>query len=478
MSARDIENQHRDPVWYSNANGSWLVELKQGSVFISGYASDGSFQAVSVSDFSKAIECIEELVEKFPELKSDIRVVASSVILGKIRRELAKKEVEVSKSVIRHADFSVKFDSNAGKIQVSQETVNSIAPIGIGAKDHFGGRKMRVLIVDDSDVIGTLLKKVVESDSQMMVVGICPNPLKAESMIEDLKPDLITMDIYMPEIDGVELVRRIYPKYKIPIVMISSVSKEEGPMVLEAMDLGAFDYIQKPSLRPISELSEMIVPRLKAAASSVPPSLIRNDIPPPKVAGSWRSDRVIAIGSSTGGTEALKRLFNAFPDEIPPVVVAQHIPPVFSDALAKRLNSYVKFEVREAKNGDLLARNVVLIAPGGSDMRIVKSPAGLAVEILPPNGQFRHHPCVDFLFESVAEVCQSAAVGVILTGMGSDGALGMKAMKDAGIWNIAQDESSSVVFGMPKEAVAKGGVEDVAHLDDIAARMDIKLKKV
>jgi two-component system, chemotaxis family, protein-glutamate methylesterase/glutaminase len=475
MDAKALTNSTSDVVWFSGSSGSWSVDLSRGGVFASVHGG-GEFMAVSVAQFDRAAEVIEELLTRASSIGRDLRIVASPLNLGMLGSALQEKGITIGKRVTRVGPFTVKFDKGHGRIQISREERNEVFNEGRGSRDHFGGRKIRVLIVDDSEVIGSLLKKVIESDAQMTVVGICANPLKADEMVAELKPDLLTMDIYMPEMDGVELVRRLYPKYKTPIVMISSVSKEEGPMVLEALDHGAFDYIQKPSLKPISELREMIIPRLKTAAASVPPSLLRNDIPPPKVQGPWKKDFVVAIGSSTGGTEALKRLFQAFPDTVPPTVVAQHIPPVFSDALAKRLNSYVKFEVREAKTGDILKPNLVLIAPGGSDMRIVRSSQGLTVEVLGPHDQYRHHPSVDFLFESVAEHCGEKAVGVILTGMGSDGALGMKSMKAAGGWNIAQDESSCVVYGMPKEAVAKGGVDEVAHLDDIADVMDRKLK--
>jgi two-component system chemotaxis response regulator CheB len=476
MDAKVLTNSTTDIVWYSGKSGSWTAELQRGGVFAAVHGDDGTFIAVSVGQFETALDSIEELIKRSSSIGRDLRVVASPINLNKLGRGLEQKGITIAKRVSRVGSFTVKFDTGHGRIQISQEERNQALNDGRGSRDHFGGRKIRVLIVDDSEVIGSLLKKIIESDAQMTVVGVCANPLKADEMIAELKPDLLTMDIYMPEMDGVELVRRLYPKYKTPIVMISSVSKEEGPMVLEALDHGAFDYIQKPSLKPISELREMIIPRLKTAAASVPPSLVRSDIPPPKVQGAWKKDFVVAIGSSTGGTEALKRLFMAFPDTIPPTVVAQHIPPVFSDALAKRLNSYVKFEVREAKMGDILKPNLVLIAPGGSDMRIVRASGGLAVEVLGPHEKYRHHPSVDFLFDSVAEHCSQKAIGVILTGMGSDGALGMKSMKAAGCWNIAQDESSCVVYGMPKEAVAKGGVDEVAHLDDIAGAMDKKLK--
>jgi two-component system chemotaxis response regulator CheB len=258
--------------------------------------------------------------------------------------------------------------------------------------------------------------------------------------------------------------------------MISSVSKDEGPMVLEALDSGAFDYIQKPSLKPLPELAATIVPRLRMAASSIPPSKLRADALLPKLDHPWPHDRVIAIGSSTGGTEALKRLILCFPDQVPPIVVAQHIPPVFSEALARRLNGYVKFNVREARHGELLAPNTMLIAPGGQDMKIIRVPNGLAIDLSAADTKYRHHPSVDHLFMSVAAECGARAIGVILTGMGSDGALGMLDLKQAGAWNIAQDESSSVVYGMPKEAVAKGGVDESAHLDDIAAKINAKFK--
>ena len=429
-------------------------------VFYGGYSA-GDITTAVLTELRAALGVSQEALVTY-------RAAGPRKQLATLRDDLIALQIEIEKKAVRNLKFDVRYDGKTnGRLQISAEDVRAIAG-SIAKADPFKYRKIRVMIVDDSESICQLLEKIVISDPHMEVVAKVGLPSKVAAMIEQTKPDVITMDIYMPEMDGVALVKQIHPKYKIPIVMISSVSREEGPLVFEALENGAFDYLQKPSLRSLGEMGAVINPRLKAAAASIAPSALRHEAPVKQTQGAFDASSIIAIGSSTGGTEALKRLFMAFPDEIPPVVVAQHIPPVFSEALARRLNSYVKFTVKEAVDGEELEKNKVLIAPGGKEMSVKRVGNKLVVAVSDPIAKYRHHPSVDYMFDSVAEHIGERAVGVLLTGMGSDGALGMKSMKAKGGWNIAQDEKSCVVFGMPKSAIALGVTHVVAHLDEIA----------
>lgn len=335
--------------------------------------------------------------------------------------------------------------------------------------------KSRVLIVDDSPTIQKLLRMIVESDPTLEVAGVTGKPLEVKKLIEQLKPDVMTLDIHMPDLTGVELLKTLPREILPPTIVITSLTKEEGPLVLEALENGALDYIHKPSLDQIDRVTGVIVERIKALGSirRVKP---KSKTPAPRTIARVESDtdmnRVVAIGSSTGGTEALRVLLTSLPAEIPPMVVVQHIPAIFSAALAQRLNTLCNFEVKEAVDGDLVVKNRVLIAPGGFQMKLVPNSAGQYQVRVEKSGAVNlHQPSVDVLFQSVAEHVGRSAVGVILTGMGADGAKGMKMMFDRGSRTVAQNEETCVVFGMPKEAIRLGGAEFVEPLEAIAARI-------
>lgn len=332
-------------------------------------------------------------------------------------------------------------------------------------------RRTRVLIVDDSITIRRLLTKVLAQDPDLEVVGTIEHPDKVVAAIESLKPDVLTLDIHMPGMDGVTLLKKLMPMTPLPVVMITSVSKAEGPMVFEALEAGAIDYIQKPSMAELAMLAPIIIEKVKSAAMAKVRVRAQGGATLARLrasrfrAGSWSN--LIAIGASTGGTEALKDLFLRLPESIPPILVVQHIPPVFSQAFASRLNDLCPFEVKEAADGDEIKPDRVLIAPGGKQMRLRKSGADLVVEIFDGEHVNRHKPSVDVLFDSVVDLVGARALGVILTGMGADGAKGLVKMRKAGSHTIAQNEASCVVFGMPREAILQGGAERVAHLFEI-----------
>lgn len=331
-------------------------------------------------------------------------------------------------------------------------------------------RRKKVLIVDDSRTIRTLLSKIISMDPDLEVVASAEKPSQVEELIKQHKPDVITLDIHMPEMDGVTLLKKYYPKFPIPTVMISSISKEEGTQVLEALESGAVDYIQKPEMGNLASASQQICERIKNAASAK--ARKSNGVKrKASISQGVDSRSLVVIGSSTGGTEALRHVFTMLPEKIPPILVVQHIPPVFSMALANRLNELCPFKIKEAAHGDEVLPNQILIAPGAKQMKFKIEKDRMYVEINDEPPLNRHKPSVDYLFNSVAESGLKKVVAVILTGMGNDGAKMMKKLHDQGALTIAQDQESSVVFGMPGEAVKLGAADHVLPIDEIAQKI-------
>lgn len=327
---------------------------------------------------------------------------------------------------------------------------------------------IKVLIVDDSKTIRTLLRGILSKSSSIQVVADTGSPLEVISLIEKFNPDVITLDIHMPEKDGVTLLKEYIKIHPIPTIMISSISMEEGPYVLNALESGAVDYIQKPQHNELAEAAELMIEKIKAASTARIANAKSGIKRTSKKSNSNISvNTLIAIGSSTGGTEAIKDLFAGLPDQIPPIVIVQHIPPVFSKAFADRLNSLFPFEVKEAEHGDLILPNRVLIAPGGKQMKVVKVSQKLQISIEDTPPVNRHKPSVDVLFDSLIESKVNKGIAVILTGMGSDGAKGMSRLFEKGWLTIAQDKESCVVFGMPAVAIQLGAAQHVCSIHDI-----------
>jgi two-component system, chemotaxis family, protein-glutamate methylesterase/glutaminase len=336
-------------------------------------------------------------------------------------------------------------------------------------------RKMRVLVVDDSSTIRGLLKRIINASPLLEVVAEVDRPSLVEGMIRQHKPDVVTLDINMPEMSGVELLRKLLAKDFIPAVMISSLSIDEGKEVLDALEIGAVDYIHKPAAAEIAAMTPLIQEKIHSAAKSkrrkaktiAKASSARAAKAPVVMASSFQQVPLLAVGASTGGTEAIKEVFVNLPADIPPTLIVQHIPPLFSAAFANRLNEICAFEVREAKDGDELKRGLALVAPGGLHLEVVRKGRKFYAKVYDAEPVNRFKPSVDVLFSSVASVVGGAAVGVILTGMGSDGAKGLLEMKKAGSFTIAQNEESCVVYGMPRAAVEMGAVTLVESLDRI-----------
>ncbi len=334
-------------------------------------------------------------------------------------------------------------------------------------------KKMRLMIVDDSKAMRDLLANVFSKDTDIEVVATVEHPHLAQKLIPELKPDVITLDIHMPDMDGVTLLKSYMSANPIPTIMISSLTMEEGPLVLNALEAGAVDYIQKPSFNELSALGPLMIEKVKEASRSK--VKIKRSFDHGKHSlntGTIDERALVVIGSSTGGTEALKQVFLSLPASIPPILVVQHIPAVFSKAFADRLNQLCPFDVKEAKDGDLILPNQVLIAPGGFQMEAVMKGTDWRVKVTDAPPMNRHKPSVDFLFDSLVQNSANLNLtAVILTGMGADGARGMKALKAVGAHTVAQDEATCVVFGMPKEAIRMGGVDEVLPLDGIASKI-------
>ncbi|CUS31465.1 protein-glutamate methylesterase/protein-glutamine glutaminase [Candidatus Nitrospira nitrificans] len=345
--------------------------------------------------------------------------------------------------------------------------------------------KIRVLTVDDSALMRQVLAMLLAKDPGIEVVGSAPDPYIAREKIKALNPDVLTLDVEMPKMDGLTFLEKLMRGHPMPVVMVSSLTEAGCQTTLRALELGAVDFITKPKIdlrEGMEEIARDLIAKVKAAAhanvkrearivkrmSSSEPDVSRftNDVS--RTSMIKTTDTIIAIGSSTGGTEAVKELLEMLPPNTPPILITQHMPERFTKTWADRLNSLCRIVVKEAQDGDSVLPGHALVAPGNFHMTLVRSGARYIVRINQDAPVNRHRPSVDVMFASVAQSAGANAVGVILTGMGGDGAKEMLTMKQAGAFTIAQDEASCVVFGMPKEAIKMGGVDKILPLDEIA----------
>jgi two-component system chemotaxis response regulator CheB len=369
--------------------------------------------------------------------------------------------------------------------------------------------KIKVLIIDDSAVMRKVLSAILAEDPEIEVVGTAPDPLIARDKIKMLHPDVLTLDVEMPRMDGLTFLRNLMRLRPMPVVMISTMTERGAATTMEALALGAVDFVAKPKIdagRNLEQYAEEIVAKVKGAARArvrplrgdptgntdwdlmgreaeaplaPPPSLGVDAVIPRRAVGRTAGvvplvgalGRLIAIGASTGGTEAIKDVLLHMPAQSPPVVVTQHIPPKFSTMFARRMDGLVPMTVYEAEDHQPITTGCVYIAPGDRHLLVDKTRTGYVCRLSDGPLVNRHRPSVDVLFRSVADVAGPHAVGAILTGMGADGAVGLKEIRDRGGQTIAQDEESSVVWGMPGEAVRAGAAEKVLPLDAIAAEI-------
>lgn len=336
---------------------------------------------------------------------------------------------------------------------------------------------IKVLVVDDSAVVRKLFSEGLSKEDDIEVVGTAPDPYVAREKIVSLQPDVLTLDIEMPRMDGLTFLRKLMKHYPLPVIIVSSLTKEGGALALEALDAGAVEVISKPGgSYSVGDMTLQLADKIRAAARVNVQQLadrLRKSkattgvAPTAKLSLSKSTNKIIAIGASTGGTEAIAQVLSVFPPSISGIVIVQHMPANFTTTFAKRLDTYCQFRVKEAEDGDSIVPGTALLAPGNFHMVMRRSGARYYVNV--KNGPLVWHqrPAVDVLFNSVAAYGGSNAIGVILTGMGRDGAEGLLKMRQAGARTIAQDEKSCVVFGMPKEAIQMGAAEKVLPVQKI-----------
>ena len=344
--------------------------------------------------------------------------------------------------------------------------------------------KTRVLVVDDSALVRSLLTEIINQQTDMECVGAAVDPLVAREMIRELNPDVITLDVEMPRMDGIDFLAKLMRLRPMPVVMVSTLTESGADVTLRALELGAVDFVAKPKigvadgLRLLAEdITEKI--RIAARAKIRKPQAVAEAVNPaarPIALGRLSTEKIIFVGASTGGTEATKDLLLGLPSDAPAVMITQHMPPGFTRNYAARLNGLCRVSVCEASDGERVLPGHAYIAPGGLHMSVERSGANYIARVFDGEPVNRHKPSVEVLFRSAARVVGPNALGVMLTGMGNDGAKAMKDLRDAGSWNVAQDEATCVIFGMPKEAIAAGAVHEVLPLTSIAPKLLERLR--
>ncbi|MEK8050402.1 chemotaxis response regulator protein-glutamate methylesterase [Ideonella sp. DXS22W] len=360
--------------------------------------------------------------------------------------------------------------------------------------------KISVVVVDDSALVRGLLTEIINQQPDMACIGAAADPLVAREMIRNLNPDVITLDVEMPRMDGLDFLSRLMRLRPMPVVMVSTLTERGAEVTMRALELGAVDFVAKPKIGVadgLRQLAEDITDKVRTAARAhvrrLPPAAAApaagapaaaggaaaagvRQAPPVAALGRLSTEKIIFIGASTGGTEATKEVLMNLPHDAPAVVITQHMPAGFTKSYAARLDGLCRIRVQEAKDGDRVLPGHAYIAPGGLHLSVERSGANYIARVRDGDPVNRHKPSVEVLFESAARVVGPNALGVMLTGMGADGARAMKAMRDAGSWNIAQDEASCVVFGMPREAIAHGAAHEVLPLQRIAPALIERLK--
>jgi two-component system chemotaxis response regulator CheB len=334
--------------------------------------------------------------------------------------------------------------------------------------------KIRVLCVDDSALMRQLMTEIINGFPDMEVVATAPDPLVARELIKKLNPEVLTLDVEMPRMDGLDFLEKLMRLRPMPVVMVSSLTGHGSEITLRALELGAVDFVTKPQsgLRDgMLAYSESIAEKIRAASRARLPK--RSTVQTPHIlhVPLLSSEKLIAIGASTGGTEAIRHVLEPLPATSPALLITQHMPPGFTRSFAERLNKLCQITVKEAEDGERVLPGHAYIAPGARHMELTRSGANYQIKLHDGEPVNRHRPSVDVLFHSVAQFAGRNAVGVILTGMGNDGAAGLLAMRNAGAYTMAQDEASCVVFGMPREAIAMGASNEVVPLHQMSQRM-------
>jgi two-component system, chemotaxis family, protein-glutamate methylesterase/glutaminase len=349
--------------------------------------------------------------------------------------------------------------------------------------------KTRVIVIDDSALVRSILSEIINRQSDMECIGTAADPLIAREMIRNLNPDVITLDIEMPRMDGIDFLGKLMRLRPMPVVMVSTLTEKGAEVTLRALELGAVDFVSKPKIgvtdglkQLAQEISEKIRIAAKATVRRQPApvtgnaALAKPAAPSPVSLGRMTTEKIIFIGASTGGTEATKDVLIHLPADCPAVVITQHMPPGFTKSYAARLDGLCKISVAEAQDGERILPGHAYIAPGGFHLSVERSGSNYIARVQETEPVNRHRPSVEVLFKSAARVVGPNALGIMLTGMGADGAKAMKEMRDAGSYNLIQNESTCVVFGMPREAIAAGAAHEVLPLDQIANKLLERLR--
>lgn len=347
-------------------------------------------------------------------------------------------------------------------------------------------KKIKVLCVDDSALIRSLMTEIINSQADMTVVATAPDPLVARDLIKQLNPDVLTLDVEMPRMDGLDFLEKLMRLRPMPVLMVSSLTERGSEITLRALELGAVDFVTKPRLgirEGLLEYTDLIADKIRAAARARLQSVRRSGADAAAAAGLTpmlrspllSTEKLIIIGASTGGTEAIREVLQPLPPDCPGIMIAQHMPPGFTRSFAQRLDGLCRITVKEAEHGERVLPGHAYIAPGGFHLSLARSGANYVAHLDQEDPVNRHRPSIDVLFDSVAQHAGKNAIGVILTGMGRDGAAGLLRMRQAGAYTLAQDEASCVVFGMPREAIAMGAASEVAGIAEMSTRLMARL---
>jgi two-component system chemotaxis response regulator CheB len=340
---------------------------------------------------------------------------------------------------------------------------------------------IKVLVVDDSALIRSLLGTIIKAEKDLLLVGTAPDAYAARELINQFSPDVITLDIEMPKVDGLTFLEKLMKARPTPVVMISTLTEQGADATLRALELGAIDFIAKPKLdiaQGIEQYRVLILEKIRMAATAKVKKTEKAKINSQLTMGFTGTEKIIAVGASTGGTEAIKDFLVQLPVNSPAVVITQHMPPGFTTSFAKRLDSLCRLKVQEVVGGERILPGNAYLAPGNYHLSIKRSGADYIAQLLDSERVSGHKPSVDVMFQSLSNCAAKNTVAVILTGMGKDGAAGMYNLHQNGAYTFAQDEASCVVFGMPKEAINLGGIDEVLPLNDIAAAVVKRLQKI
>ncbi len=454
-------------VYTSTENEIYNVCLGDG-LFICGFDSflKRSFCLWSSSPMS-GVELLRLLMQKVPWLSASsstmtVKIIVEASLSNEIKNVFESLKFSSLKIISRNeVGAALYFYSSSGRLR-AEKSAEKIIPLP-------SKKKIKVLIIDDSLTIHKLLTSIFKKSEEIEVVGAVLDPFKVEDAILRHSPDVLTVDVHMDGMNGVQLLKKILPQFSIPSLLVTSLSINDGPLVLEGLQAGAVDHLQKPTIENLESFAEEIVEKVRAASTAK--VKIPKSAPLQKEFSKWELDvsKLVVIGASTGGTEALAHILSRWPSQSPPILVVQHIPAQFSKAFADRLNQISELTVLEGQNDMPVLANHVYVAPGGFQMKLIKNGKGvLKLKIEDSEAVNRHKPSVDVLFRSVLEAADpKQTLGVLLTGMGGDGARGLLELKRAGASTLAQDQESCVVYGMPKVALELGAVDQTISLDNI-----------